>query len=1162
MATLSSLKLALRQAATAPSSQRQPLSDAQYSAGFSFFTNESGWTAYQSFIVPQLSELLVPLFKSRKRVSVLEIGPGPKSVLAHLPHHLRQKMKRYAAFEPNGLFATNLEEWLCFSAEGEPPLPCLEGPPDIRRVPFVLGSDAKNMTNDGDEKFDVILFCHSLYGMKPERHFIERALEMLVEQPEDGMVIVFHRDGVLDFDGLVCHRTASFLTGDILVADGNEVLDSFAPFIAGFIMEDVDEDIAVRTKWREVCRALGRRQEDHPHHLQFIAPEVMVAFTQHATALPELAAHVPLMMGEKAVKNREARLNRPAAAAKPTAIRHVQQCVQWALKHGVSLTVVGGGHSGQCLWPNVVSVDMEAFDQLHILTAGEDGSSSDPLVVVEAGCKTGDIIRKTMEAGLTVPLGSRPSVGAGLWLQGGIGHLARQYGLASDAIVGAVVVGLDSGKVLCIGQVSSQHLPVDAVRPDNESDLLWAMKGAGTNFGIVISVTFKAFVASTYTVRNWVVPLSDSDNLKPQQWLKYFNVVARKLPNVWSADAYLYWETDQLHLGVTMYESPIVNFDVDAPTHMPLDEVLGPKDSFKVVDGVGLFDTEMYMSGMHGGHGGGKTSSFKRCLFIKDIGTANIAKILIAAVKTRPSALSYLHLIHGGGAVANVAPNATAFGCRDWDFACVITGVWPRDQDGTDAARAAVQWVYAVAENLLPLSSGAYGADLGPDPRDATLAAKAFGPNLPRLARLKRDLDPHNVLAFACPLPKSPMGPKLIILVTGESCAGKDYCAHVWASVFSKDAHKSIKARAVSISDETKREYAAATGADLKALLNDRAYKEQHRPALTEFFQEQVRQRPKLPEDHFMNVVYSSADVDVLLITGMRDKAPVATFSKLVPASRLLEVRVEASKETKRARRGCNCDDNGRYDAGDIDDQQDLEQNSNGNGNSGHVTASDYHPSFIFYNDIAGNEAAVTFANRHLFPFFDQNLQRLADMVRPIPNFPRQGIEFRHVLDISQQPGGLALCSSLLQTHFSGDWAKVDAIACCEAGGFVFASALSVQVDVPLLLIREVGKLPPPTVSVDKSPSHISSHCSGEKKIAMDRDMVSRGASVVVIDDVLATGETLCAVLQLLVKAGVNAEDVSVMIVAEFPTHGGRQLLHQRGFGRVGVQSLLVFGGA
>lgn len=188
------------------------------------------------------------------------------------------------------------------------------------------------------------------------------------------------------------------------------------------------------------------------------------------------------------------------------------------------------------------------------------------------------------------------------------------------------------------------------------------------------------------------------------------------------------------------------------------------------------------------------------------------------------------------GAVGDVAADATAFGCRDWDFACVITGVWPRDQDGTKAAQSAVRWVYNVTEDLLSLSSGAYGADLGPDPRDAAMAAKAFGPNRPRLARLKHSMDPRNVLAYACPLPKAPIEQKLIILVTGESCAGKDYCADVWVSVFIRCTHKSLTARAVSISDAIKQEYAAATGADLSRLLGDRAYKEQHRPALTTHF--------------------------------------------------------------------------------------------------------------------------------------------------------------------------------------------------------------------------------------------------------------------------------------------------------------------------------------
>ncbi|TXC12384.1 hypothetical protein FocTR4_00017241 [Fusarium oxysporum f. sp. cubense] len=299
------------------------------------------------------------------------------------------------------------------------------------------------------------------------------------------------------------------------------------------------------------------------------------------------------------------------------------------------------------------------------------------------------------------------------------------------------------------------------------------------------------------------------------------------------------------------------------------------------------------------------------------------------------------------------------------------------------------------------------------------------------------------------------------------------YYADIWVSVFTGYAHKHRKARKASISDATKREYAAATGADLDALLGDCAYKEQHRPALTAFFKEQMRQQPQLPEKHFLNVLSDAADMDQ-----------------------------------------------------------------------------------------RGTTWSEGFANKCLLPLFHKDLERLASMVVPVPDFPRPGIEFRHVLNIAQRQGGLALCTSLLRTRFKGDWVKVGAVACCEAGGFVYASALAQQVDVPLALIR--GKLPPPTVSVKKPSSHIS--CSepndvGRKRIERSQDLIPRGASVVVIGDVLATGKTLCAVLQLLAEAGISHENISIMVVAEFPIHCGRELLYHRGFGAISIQCLLVFDG-
>jgi len=1155
MATLNTLKRALRQKVneSAPSA-KQPLSDAQYSAGFDIVGGSSGGGTYQDFIIPQLSQLLAPLLYSRVYISVLEIGPGPRTLLGYLPDALRRKVRKYTAFEPNGLLATRLKESLCSFSETESSLPCLDNPPEIHRIPFTLHGDLTRGTHtrDDDQKFHLILFCHSMYGMKPKTKYVERALEMLDDQKR-AMVAIFHRYGSLYLDGLTCQRTASFPTGIVRVADDDEALGCFAAFIAGFVLEDKNLDKAVRSEWRKVCRALGRRDESHPGDLFFSSPNVMMAFTQHATTLAELTLKVPLRHEVRTVKNREARLQCPASIIRPTTIRDVQKCVQWALEHGFSLTVISGGHTGHCLRDNVVAIDMGAFDQVHILTTGEDGADctlgSGSLVVAEAGCKTGDIISKTMATDTTVPLGSCPSVGAGLWLQGGIGHLARLRGLASDAIVGAVMVSVKSSEVLCIGRVPGQYRPAKAICPKNEHDLLWAIKGAGTNFGIVISVTFEAYPAPSYSVRKKVLPLSDS--LHARQRLRYFdNCVAQKLPRNCSADVFLYWDLDQLQLGVTLFEASTSTTALASGTltTMPINELWGPEDHCKVVNSVGLFEMEMYLSEMHGGHSGGKTSSFKRCLFLKHIGDQKIADRLIAAICTRPTPLCYLHLIHGGGAVGDTAREVTAFGCRDWEFACVITGVWSRNQDDTKVAQETVRWVYKIIEDLLPLSCGAYGADLGPDPRDAALAIKAFGPNLPRLSRLKYSIDPRNVLAYACPLPKIPMKPELIILVTGESGAGKDYCANVWVSVFNEYAHKRLTARAVSISDKTKREYAEATGADLNRILGDRAYKEEHRPKLTIFFEDQVRKRPQLPEEHFLSMVYSAVDVDVLFITGIRDEAPVAAFSHLVPDSRLLQVHIQASKQTRQTRRELSgCDDDG------------------GENSESNRIGYDYYPSLVFDNEATETETARRFAEKYLLPFFHEDLQRLAIMVHRVPDFPRPGVEFRHVLAISQQSGGLKLCSSLLETHFSGDWAKVDAIVSCEAGSFLFASSLALRVGAPLSLIREAGKLPPPTVSVTKPCSNIStlrSNDSKEKRIEMECDMVCKGSSVVVVDDVLSTGRTLCAVLKLLIEAEVSTRNISVLVVAEFPFHRGRELLRNCGFGGIHIRSLLVFGGS
>ncbi len=160
MATLDSLKHALRQIAdTPPPALHQTLSDALYSSAFDLLLQGPGSTSYRDFVIPQLSKLLGPVFDSHAHVSILEIGPGPQSILGHLSDRARRKITKYAAYEPNELFHSKMREWLCPSSQAEHPFPCLEKPPDIHQAPFM---PAEYTGSYPDERFDIVLFCHSL----------------------------------------------------------------------------------------------------------------------------------------------------------------------------------------------------------------------------------------------------------------------------------------------------------------------------------------------------------------------------------------------------------------------------------------------------------------------------------------------------------------------------------------------------------------------------------------------------------------------------------------------------------------------------------------------------------------------------------------------------------------------------------------------------------------------------------------------------------------------------------------------------------------------------------------------------------------------------------------------------------------------------------------
>ncbi|KAJ5627334.1 hypothetical protein N7528_004761 [Penicillium herquei] len=1157
MTTLTALKGALHEKAMEMSpGKRRSLSDEEYRAGFNIILQEPGWSIYRDFIIPQLTKQVASLVQSREKIDVLEIGPGPNTILGYLPSSLRRRIRKYTAFEPNVTFARELEESLSSSTlEEENVFTCLDSIAGIRREPFDMKAiHHDDVDNPGllesDQKFDLVLFCHSLYGTGNNSKLIQATLQLLANSHGGGNVVAFHRQGSSHFDDLVCHKTSSTWDGIVGVSNKDDALDTFAMFTAGYCIEDKETYKTLRAAWRHICRDLGYFDGKKLDLINFYAPEVMMSFKSNAsTALSELIGKLPLSPN-KPMKSPRARRCDPAAILAPKTFEQVQNCVKWALKHDLSLNIIGGGHSEHSVWPGVVSLDLAAFKIVRALPNGdrEPGSpyKRSPLVIAQGGCKTGDVIKEAMSFGLAVPLGSRPSVGAGLWLQGGLGHMSRYKGLSSDSIIGILMVSVQSGEVFHLGHVPEGYRPPFSIRPENHGDLFWAMKGAGTSFGIVLSVIFRACPAPKYRARRWFVTIEEPRvEEEVNELAGRFREFLTQARSKWhSEDAYISSSYDHARIDVTRFEITDSGTSFRPLTHgqMPAYVAHGAIESeIEILDGFELFEYEKHMAEEQESQAPGKISAFKRCVFLSKQKALHFAEYLVDAFRTRGTDLSYIHILHCGGEVCSIPSGDTAFGCREWEYAIVITGVWPREEDNTMTERAAKAWVYRTVHGLLPACHGVYSADLGPDPLDIKLAQKAFGSNMRRLTRLKATFDPHNVLSCGFTFRRELLRQQTIFMVTGDTCVGKDYCATVWSSIIKSLSQRSLEVKTVSISEAIKLEYAAATGADPIRLNEDRPYKETHRQELTEFWHRQLQNRPQLQEEHFLKVVTDARDADVIFITGIREYTPVTAYSHLLPDKKLLDIRIEASDWTRQA--------NGWH----------------GKSRSSERSQSDslnYCPSMTFRNDERGYSLIKNFGESHLFPFLSDALNSLRNVVSSVPDFPRPGVNFRHVLNISQVVGGTSLCANVLDSCYPGDWKRVDAIACCQTGGYLFVPELASRVAVPLIPIREAGKLPPLTISVPKSCSHISSTSeSPEKRIEIGRGIIARGSSVVVVDDVLASGSTLCDILTLLQKAQISIDNITVMVVAEFPVHRGRQRLRDNGFGRVNVQSLLVFDG-
>lgn len=150
----------------------------------------------------------------------------------------------------------------------------------------------------------------------------------------------------------------------------------------------------------------------------------------------------------------------------------------------------------------------------------------------------------------------------------------------------------------------------------------------------------------------------------------------------------------------------------------------------------------------------------------------------------------------------------------------------------------------------------------------------------------------------------------------------------------------------------------------------------------------------------------------------------------------------------------------------------------------------------------------------------------LKSIVRDIPDFPKPGIIFKDITPLLQSPEAFKFIVDQLVQRYQDK--KIDIIAGVESRGFLFASVLSYALNKPLVVIRKKGKLPHITVSYTYQLEY------GEDTIEMHEDSIPKGAQVLLVDDLLATGGTAEAAAKLVEKMGGQVFELAFVIELAF----------------------------
>src|ERR1700733_12658617 len=149
-------------------------------------------------------------------------------------------------------------------------------------------------------------------------------------------------------------------------------------------------------------------------------------------------------------------------------------------------------------------------------------------------------------------------------------------------------------------------------------------------------------------------------------------------------------------------------------------------------------------------------------------------------------------------------------------------------------------------------------------------------------------------------------------------------------------------------------------------------------------------------------------------------------------------------------------------------------------------------------------------------------IQDLKQLIRDIADFPKPGVLFRDITPLLADPKGLALSIELLANPFRGQ--HIDLVVGAESRGFIFGTAVACCLSAGFGLVRKPGKLPRKRVSKTYDLEY------GQDSLEMHADAIVRGQRILIVDDVLATGGTMKACVDMVEDLGGEIAGIAVLI--------------------------------